>query len=47
MDTYPFVKGCKEFDVGLELLSSFFKCLEIWKEKMGMKKMFHRQLATL
>lgn len=47
MDAYPFVKGGKELDVGLELFSSFFKCLEIWKEKRGMKKIFHRQLATL
>lgn len=44
---YPFVKRGKELDVGLELFSSFFKCLEIWKEKRGMKKLFHRELAKL
>ena len=47
VDAYPFVEGGKELDVWLEVFSSFFKCLVIWKEKRGMKKRFHRQLATL
>lgn len=44
---YPFVKGGKELDVWLEVFGGFFKCLVIWKEKRGMKKRFHRELAML
>lgn len=47
VDAYPFVEGGKEFDVGLEVFSSFLKCLVIWKVKKGMKKRCHRQLVSL